>query len=507
MPKKGFDENLEKVLCSQIVTDEYSVAKANQAEDTMDFEAVLDLLDSRRTDKEYEWMSDIRIPEFTTHVLTQASLDVAAYFRTRDFVEVYVEDDSAEAIASAEAAKELLNRTLNQQHLNYYLKFVRARMLNQLQGKVYAECWWNQETKEQVYGIQEDVVESEVDIHGNPITDRSIQVPGIEIQQTELTEEIPVIDRFEFDILDPRNVFTDNAYTYTLQDKDWVIIRSEKTLEDLKRDADRCGYFNLDAIEKVKAGQGDTETRRETYNAEDNFNRVSPKIYRYLDVLKRYGKFWCKVIERDEETEAPTKVKPGIDVNGDILDKAELVECIITVAMDAGSKFLIGFQPTPYINGDGVPYRPIIRGMCYPHPVEDGGFGDGKHSRELQIAIDDTFNISHGPNQAGHHPDLPGAPIQHGGQRLPLLRAGASHDGERDGGRAGVQDHRQHPGCFDPGANPWVTRCSNSPASTRPLWGDFLRRHPPRQPQSPGPSPEPTCALTSKHSRWRTPLT
>ena len=56
MPRKGFDENLEKVLCSQIVTDEYSVAKANQAEDTMDFEAVLDLLDSRRTDKEYEWM-------------------------------------------------------------------------------------------------------------------------------------------------------------------------------------------------------------------------------------------------------------------------------------------------------------------------------------------------------------------------------------------------------------------------------------------------------------------
>ena len=287
-----------------------------------------------------------------------------------------------------------MNRTLNQQHLNYYLKFVRARMLNQLQGKVYAECWWNQETKEQVYGIQEDVVESDVDIHGNPITDRSIQVPGIEIQQTELTEEIPVVDRFELDILDPRNVYTDNNYTYSLQEKDWVIIRSEKTPESLRRDEKRCGYFNLDKIEQSKVGQGDTETRRETYNAEDNYNRVSPKIYRYLDVLKRYGKFWCKVIERDPETEAPTKVKPGIDVNGDISDKAELVECIITVAMDAGSKFLIGFQPTPYINGDGLPYRPIIRGMCYPHPVEDGGFGDGKHSRELQIAIDDTFNIS-----------------------------------------------------------------------------------------------------------------
>ena len=43
-------------------------------------------------------MSDIRIPEFISHVLTQASIDANQYFSTKDFVEVYLEDDSDDAV-------------------------------------------------------------------------------------------------------------------------------------------------------------------------------------------------------------------------------------------------------------------------------------------------------------------------------------------------------------------------------------------------------------------------
>jgi len=32
--------------------------------------------------------------------------------------------------------------------------------------------------------------------------------------------------------------------------------------------------------------------------------------------------------------------------------------------------------------------------LCYIHPAKDGGVGDGKYARELQIAINDTFNLN-----------------------------------------------------------------------------------------------------------------
>ena len=390
--KHEFDENTEAQLSKQIVSGEYTTSKINRMQDNRDFEAYVDLLDAERGEKNYDWQSDISIPEFPSHILTQASIDVNQYFQTRDFVEVYIEDEGQESIDSANATKELINRTLNQKHLYHYQKFVRGKVINNVSGYVYAECWWEQKTKKEVIGVNHKTIELDVDIYGNKLTDRSIQIPATEIEEEPVYGDIPIIDRFNYEILDPRNVFTDNRYTYSLQQKEWIITRREQSLTKLKADQSKAGYFNLHLLEEMKGGP-DTETSRETDNKEDDQNRTDYAGEKYFDVLKRYGRHWVIVKERDAD-DNPVKAEPGIDQFGDIKPKAEFIEMIIIFALSAGHSTLIAYHPTPNISSEGIPFKPVIRGLCYIHPTKDNGIGDGKYSRELQVGIDDTFNIS-----------------------------------------------------------------------------------------------------------------
>ena len=136
---------MSKTALLQKIGNEYDTAKTNRVAE--EYESYIDLLDSERGEKDYDWMSDIRLPEFISHMLTQSSIDVEQYFKTRDFTEVYIEDEGDEALANAEASKELINRTLNQKHLNHYLKYVRGKNINHLLGYVYAICWWEYEEK------------------------------------------------------------------------------------------------------------------------------------------------------------------------------------------------------------------------------------------------------------------------------------------------------------------------------------------------------------------------
>lgn len=390
-------KDVEDQITSIVIDNEYFTAKTNRQYDNEEYESFIDLFDAERSEKDYDWMSDISLPEFTSHMLTQSSIDVAQYFKTRDFIEVYVEDEGDEAKGSADAAKELINRTLNQKHLHHYPKYVRAKTINHLVGSVYLECWWEQELNPMVVGQEERIVDLDVDELGNEITDLTTQIPARGIEVVDIEEEVPVIDRFNYDVIDPRNVFTDNSYVYTLQDKPFIIIRSEKTLNELYVDADRHGYFNLDKLvdkdTKEDIATDETETSSETYNKEDEHIKINLKGNKPFDILRRYGLFWVKVTERDGKG-VPVKAEPGIDADGNILKSAELQETIITHAVSGSTKVLIGFNLTPYLDADGVPYKPIIRGLCYVHPSRDNGAGDGKYSRELQIAIDDTFNMS-----------------------------------------------------------------------------------------------------------------
>jgi len=355
--KHKFNETVETQLAG-IVFNEYTISKQNRSHDMTDFEACVDLFDNERYEKEYDWQSDIPIPEFSSQMLTQISLDVAQYFQTRDFVETYIQDASDEALLAADAAEELLNRTLNRKDLYHYHKFVRAKSLSNIGGEAYAECGW-----EQFLG-----------------DDGTVKKDG-----------------FWYDILDPRNIFTDNKYCYSLQQKDYVIIRSERTLQKLRQESERSGYFNLDLLKDMKA-DSDTETKRETTDRDSGTTQTPEnKITENFDILKRYGTYWI-----DDDG------KPGIDENGEIKEGAELKEVIITLAINKGMKILIGFHETPYIDAQRNPFRPIIRGLCYIHPTRDKGVGDGHYARPLAIAINDTFNVSNDRTMLATMPTMKG---------------------------------------------------------------------------------------------------
>jgi hypothetical protein len=389
-----FNSDIEDRLAAQIVDDEYSTAKRNKTEEFDDFESYIDLINSVRQAKQYDWMSDVRIPEFISHVLTQSSIDANQYFQNRDFVETYVEDEGDEALAAADASKELINRTLNQRHIHHYSKYMRAKITNNLAGKVYARCWWEQKTVTEVTGTEKTFEMTELDIEGNPLVDYENQTPAFQEVDTETTEEKILIDRFNYDVIDTRNVFLDNKYTYDLQEKDWIIIRSEKSKSSLIADKERMNYFNLDDLDKVDTA-GETETSKKTYNTgniREKEEKVKAPIQGDFDILERFGKYWCIVKEVDQNG-YPVEVEPGLDMFGKVKDGAELIETIITHAVKDSIRVLIRFQPTPYISATGEPFKPIIRGLCYIHPTEDGGIGDGKHVKELQLALDDTFNI------------------------------------------------------------------------------------------------------------------
>ena len=390
--KHEFDERIEAILADKLLTGEFERYKGYSAQDNLDFETYVALLDSDRPEKDYDWKSDISLPEFASHILTQSSLDVNQYFQTKDFVECYIEDDSKEAIRSAASTKELINRTLNQRHLYHYFKFVRGKLNNNLSGRVYAQCWWEQETKEDIVGSETIAQELDVDVYGEKMVDREVQRPAVRITEEPVYGQIPITDRFNYEILDPRNVVTDNKYVYSLQQKDFVTIRSEKTLEELKRDKTKEGYFNLHLLEE-KGGADQTETARETRDKDKN--QMSPDFtdQKTFDIYKRYGKYWVTVQQRDENG-YPIKIKPGIDMDGKPLDKADFIEVIMAFAKSDGNTTLIAFYPTPYIDANGYPFKPLIRGICYVHPTKDGGMGDGKFAREIQRGIDDTFNVS-----------------------------------------------------------------------------------------------------------------
>lgn len=375
------NKDIQDALSNVIIDQEYQTAKSNKNIEDTEFETYVDLFDSERPEKDYDWMSDISLPEFPAHMLTQSALDVSQYFVTRDFIGAYLEDESEQAKANADAAKECINRTLNQKHLHHYQKYVRGKTINHLQGSVYFECWWEQDIKRMVVGQEEEIVDVAIP------NENEVE---IKTRMRDVEGDVIITDRFNYDVIDPRNVFTDNSYVYSIQDKPFVFTRREKTLSELKEDAETHGYFDLD---KLGEAPSETETSSETTNSVDEQQKNPIKGDEPFDLIKRYGKAWCKVLEKDKYGD-PIDVAPGISKDGSPLEDAELHEVVITYALSDASRWLIGFHLQPYTDAEGKPYRPILRGLCYIHPTKDNGIGDGKANRELQVAIDDTFNMS-----------------------------------------------------------------------------------------------------------------
>ena len=387
--KKVFETGLEW-LANQIVQNEFAIAKSNQEADWMDFESAIDMLEMKRNEKDYDWASDVFIPEFPSIVLSDAAGWVSQYFQSRDFADVYLEGDRPQDEKVCKATKKLINKSLNNQGIHYYQKFVRMRMINALAGYVWLKCWWDFKAVNVQDGEEE--VELEIDISGKPIKDRLTQTPLTQLKP-RFKEKI-IVDRFNFDVIDPRNVFTDNKYCYSAQEKDWVIIRSQTTYEDLVTKQEENAYFNLKKVCHLNKGSAnETDTSKETSNKDDQWQWTTREPYGYFDLLERFGKEWAVVKTRDAAGR-PLTIEPGTDQSGDILDDAELLEVITAVVVKGSNSVVIRFQPTPFIDADGIPYKPLIRGLCYVHPTKDVGMSTGKYLREQQKAINDTFNRS-----------------------------------------------------------------------------------------------------------------
>jgi hypothetical protein len=358
---------IEELIVSKVIKNEWDGSKDLATYNDEEFLSYVRLMDSVRDEKQYDWMSNIRIPEFASQMLTQSSIDVDQYFKSRDFVEVYLQDESDEAVKSSAATKELINRTLNQPDIHHYLKFVRAKLINHLSGRVYAECWWDKETSVKDLG----------------------KVKG---SKDPIRAEVIIKDHFNYDIIDPRMIRVSPEYSYSARDQEWIIIEKLKTMSWLKDNAETFGFFNLDEVEKNSINRieeilklkGEKFTGKQIYNP--NIDQQKLKV--------RYGKFWAKVDEVDPVTEKPLKVSYGYDEEGNVLSGAELVECVITFAHAGNTPVLIGFKLSDFTDCYGDAYKPIIRGLCYVHPTDSSGIGDGLYARDLQTALDDTFNLS-----------------------------------------------------------------------------------------------------------------
>jgi len=379
-PLSAKDLSEQKVLDK--INQEYTTGLRNNEMDDAEFEAILDLLECKRNERDYEWMSDVFIPEYPSIHLTEASQWANQYFQSRDFVEVYLSGETPEDKVRAAMVKKFINTSLNQKEVYHFIKYMQIRGINSTRGASYALCRWERQEKK-------------------PVAPAVQPEPSMDMLQLELEPEAPpkepqveiIVDRFNYDPIDPRNVIVDNKYAYSLQQKEYVIIRDEVTYEQLRDEAVRKGYFNLDKLRNLGEDEGQTETAKGSYNKVDGKETPTTGINPLYDRLLRFGKMWSVVTESGVDG-YPVKSKPGYDEKGQILDSAELVESIIEVILCHGKQILIRFQPTPYRTSKGIPYKPIIRGLCYIHPTKDIGMSSGKYSRELQVALNDTVNIS-----------------------------------------------------------------------------------------------------------------
>lgn len=387
-----FDIAIETALADRVVGQEYQTAQVNAQQGNNDYQSYLDMLSCERTEKNYDWRSDVTTGKFTALYLQGQGQSATQNFSTRDFVEVYIGDSNV--IAAAKAEKKLINNTFNQRDLFYYPKLLRATGMKDLDGSCYLRCWWEQKTERGIIGTVTEEVDSEIiDIHGDPLEDADNQIPALEFQDVDVEGDIPIVDKFNFDIISRDDIFSSPEYTYSLQQKRWNIIRYNATLTWLLQHREEMGFFNLDVlantrIEGTDRGEG---THTSDHGIPKGQEATATPIKEWL-IVERYGDDFAIITEDKDGNE--TGIEPGTDALGEPLQGAVRMSIISAFAVSGGHKILVRFQQNPYRSARGESYIPLIRGLCYVHPSKDDGMGDGKCSRELQIAIDDTVNAS-----------------------------------------------------------------------------------------------------------------
>ena len=375
MPKKTDD--IETVVIERTKA-EFKVDETNHERDNEAFEIYLSMYDLVPDMPEEEWMSNVTIPEFLSEMLTQASIEASQEFRRRDFVEVYHESKDKAHRLAGEAKKELINRTLNQKHIHYFQKRMRASGLKNMSGKVYFRCKWERKT----------TTVTETEPQSIPLEN---PIPGGQqeaVISVEVEKEQVLFDRFNLEVLDPRNVFVSSEYTYSLQDKKRVSIRYKTDIAEMRQDQELMGYINLDKVEKALESSNASKTEVKTVSERDEV----PDEYQYtalksFDVIEVSLHEWV-ILGKDSNS-----ITPGTDSQGNPQKNAVLMMIIKSIANVNEKEILVRYQRNPFRDPFGNPYRDIVMGKCYIHPVDGLGFGDGKASYPLETARNGIFNM------------------------------------------------------------------------------------------------------------------
>jgi hypothetical protein len=387
---------VEDVIVKNIYS-EYTIGESNNTEDNQNFEAALDMYDNVRTERDYDWQSDIPIPEFLNAIQGQTADDANAYFARKEYVSVNVLSKDPEQIASADSAKNLIDKTLARTDLDFFQKYIRLSTTKNIGGRSYIRCWWEQDIKPTKIDVKELTVLTDHDINGQLKTDPE-QESGI-LEETVEKDVLEVIrDRFAFDVIDPRNIMYSPEYQYNLRNKNWITLRYESNLQDLKRNAKIMGFMNLDQLEGIKLS-GETKIKEKITDwdlrGQAKKNPDVTPVKNFM-IIERWGMDYAVVRKRDINGNA-SEVSYGYDTNGEPLENAELVHLVQNVAVmngESDKQVLIRWDLNPYKDNFGNPYIPLARGLCYIHPTKDRGFGDDVGSRGLQKAINDTFNAN-----------------------------------------------------------------------------------------------------------------
>jgi len=387
---------VEDVIVKQIFS-EYTTGEFNNTQDNIDFEAALDMFDNIRTERDYDWQSNIPIPEFLNAIQGQTADDANAYFARKEFVSVNVQSKEQEDIDSADAAKDMIDKTLARTDLDFFQKYIRLSQTKNIGGRSYVRGWWEHDIKTTRVPVKQLTVLEDHDINGNLKTDPG-QESGVLEQTIEQDFNEVIIDRFAFDVIDPRNIVYSSEYQYNIRNKNWIDLRYDTTVHELKRNAKTMGYINIDKLEGVKlSGETDVKTKTIDWDSRGTAKRdndITP--VKNLMVIERWGMDYAIVNERDENG-LPTDIDYGYDEKGEQLDNAVLVHLVQNIAVlngESSEKVLIRHELNPYKDNFGNPYIPLARGLCYIHPTKDRGFGDDVGSRGLQKAINDTFNAN-----------------------------------------------------------------------------------------------------------------
>lgn len=377
-----------------LVLSEFKASQSGRMIEFTDFEVVVNMLECKRGTKNYEWMSDVALPELASIILTDTSGWVNQYFQTRDFVEAKLDIAMPNGENIRKAATRCINQTLNRRDLYYFAKYVRSRTINALNGHTYMLCEWQKDVRQIQTGTKDKLTSLSVDIYGKSIVDDTQQEPAYRIEQEPVYGKRILSDHFNCEVIDPRNVATDNRYTYSLQEKNWITVRYESTIEELKRQKDTLNLINLEQFDDAaKSGDEETETGKSSYSKLEPRVVTSETPSKKLDIYLRMGKSWA-IVKSTDDNGFPTKIDYAYDETGNLFPSAELIDTIVTVASTSNKQVLIRFQPNPYRDSTGRPYKPIIRGWCYIHPTKDSGLSDGKYGKELQEVMDDTINMS-----------------------------------------------------------------------------------------------------------------